>query len=538
MNKMRIISWLLLSIILFNSCTYYRLRQGSPKDYYVGLEESEMKKNRIFVHIGDAYFELSNWKKVDDKITGIISSVPPEIDLYYQRALTNKNFRISKGDRFKLLQLHLFLPELAISGNEITFDVNQIQKAQIIEYNVGLTTFSWIVSSAAITTATIGIFVAVACSCPHIYLNDGQQWYFSNSMFTGAMNPTLERFDYKKINDVNPLSSELNLEIRNEEKEIQYTNLLKLVAVYHEKGEEIITTSTGDFIKIVNSRQPKSLSNDNGIMTNDFLMDESNSYSFNSTDNSGFSNLKASFESNNLKNPHLVLGLKNPKWGGFVYHEFTKLFGDYFQTWVASNSKKTKNQLEKNMEKAGITLKVEVLDKGKWKTIDQINLVGEAKFEKIAIKIPENYLKNNELTVRLKSGFQFWEVNYLALAEKDSKKIEVEEYDAQIVSDATKSEALAFDDKNYLIHKEGDTPIKVNFSGLKTNSERTLYLKSKGYYKTVQNFEGKPQWNQLLSINKQGGLSHFSKAKFEDWNEMASIVSELGLTKKLLQTNK
>jgi phage pi2 protein 07 len=73
---------------------------------------------------------------------------------------------------------------------------------------------------------------------------------------------------------------------------------------------------------------------------------------------------------------------------------------------------------------------------------------------------------------------------------------------------------------------------------LKTNSERTLYLKSKGYYKTVQNFEGKPQWNQLLSINKRGGLSHFSKAKFEDWNEMASIVSELGLTKKLLQTNK
>ncbi len=538
MNKMRIISWLLLSIILFNSCTYYRLRQGSPKEYYVGLEESDMKKNRIFVHIGDAYFELRNWKKVDDKITGIISSVPPEIDLYYQSALAKKNFRISKGDRFKLLQLHLFLPELAISGTEISFDVNQIQKAQIIENNIGLTTFSWVVTSAAITTATIGLFVAVACSCPHIYLNDGQQWYFSNSMFTGAMNPTLERFDYKKINDVNPLSSELNLEIRNEEKEIQYTNLLKLVAVYHEKGEEIITTSTGDFIKIVNSRQPKSLSNDNGIMTNDFLMDESNSYSFNSTDNTGFSNLKASFESNNLKNPHLVLGLKNPKWGGFVYHEFTKLFGDYFQTWVHSNSKKTKNQLEKNMEKAGITLNVEVLDKGKWKTIDQINLVGEAKFEKIAVKIPENYLKNKELTVRLKSGFQFWEVNYLALAEKDSKIIEVEEYDAQIMSDATKSEALAIDDKNYLIHKEGDAPIKVNFSGLKTNSERTLYLKSKGYYKTVQNFEGKPQWNQLLSINKKGGLSHFSKAKFEDWNEMASIVSELGLTKKLLQTNK
>lgn len=384
---MRIISWLLLSIMLFNSCTYYRLRQGSPKKYYVGLEESEMKENRIFVHVGDAYFELNNWRKVDDKITGFISSVPPEIDLYYQRALAKKNFRITRGDRFKLFQLHLFLPELTFKETEISFDVSQIQEAQIIDYNYGLTTLSWVFSSAAIATASIGILLAIACSCPHIYLNDGQQWYFSNSMFTGAMNPTLERFDYKKISDGNPLSSELNLEIRNEEKEIQYTNLLKLVAVYHEKGEVIITTSTGDFVKIVNSRQPKSLSNDNGIMTNDFLTNESNSYSFNSTDKAGFSNLQATFESDDLKNPHLVLGLKNPKWGGFVYHEFKKLFGDYFQTWVHSNSKKTKNQLEKNMEKAGITFKVEVLEKGKWKTIDQINLVGEAKFEKIAIEI-------------------------------------------------------------------------------------------------------------------------------------------------------
>ncbi|MBU3660582.1 MAG: hypothetical protein FGM14_11955 [Flavobacteriales bacterium] len=538
MKKVKLISWLLISVMLFNSCSFYRLRQGSPKKYHVGLEESEMKKNRIFIHVGDAYFELVNWKKVDNTISGVISSVPPEINLYYQTALAKKNFRISKGDHFKILQLHLFLPEITHSGSEIYFDVNQIQKAQIIEHNIGLTTFSWVVSSAAIATASIGIFLAVACSCPHVYLNDGEQWYFSNSMFTGAMNPTLERFDYKKIKDVNKSSSELNLEIRNEEREIQYTNLLKLVAVYHEKGDEIITTSDGDFVNIVNSYQPRSLSNDEGIMTNKNLFDNHNSYSFNSMDKTGFSNLQASFENKNLKNAHLVLELKNPKWGGFVYHEFTKLFGDYFQTWVHSNAKKTKRQLQKNMEKAGITLKVEIFNKRKWKTIEQINLVGEAKFEKIAIKIPDNYLKNKDITIRLRSGFQFWEVNYLAIAEKENTNIVFEELDAKVLGDATKSEALVTNDSNYLIHKEGETPIKVNFSGLKTNLERTLFLKSKGYYKTTQNFEGKPNWNMLFSINKNGGFSYFSKAKFEQWNQMASLVSDLGLTEKLLQTNK
>lgn len=537
MNKIRLFSWLLILTILFDSCSFYQLRQGSPKDYNVGLDETEMKKSRIFVHIGDAYFELTNWKKIDDKITGILSSVPAEMDLYYQTALSKRNFSVAKGERFKLMQLHLFLPELNFSGTEISFDVSQIEKAQIIEKNNVLTTFSWAVTGAATVTGITTLFVIIACSCPHVYVNDGQQWYFSNSMFTGAMNPTLERFDYKKINDANPQSTELKIEVRNEEKENQYTNLLKLVAVYHGKGEEIITSSTGDFIKIVNSRNPTYLGNDNGIMSREYLSDESNSFSFNSTDNSGFSNLQASFESNNLKNPHLVLGLKNPKWGGFVYHEFTKLFGDYFQTWVHSNTKKTKKQLEKNMEKAGITLNVEVLDKGKWKTIEHINLVGEAKFEKIAIKIPENYLRNKSLAVRLRSGFQFWEVNYLALAEIDNK-IEVEEYDAKIVNESVKTKALAFDDSNYLIHKEGEAPIKITFSGLKTDSERTLYLKSKGYYKTIQNFEGKPNWNQLLSVNKKGGLSQFSKTKFEEWNQMASLITELGLNEKILQTNK
>jgi hypothetical protein len=535
MNKIKLTAWFFLLLIVFNSCTYYRLRQGSPKDYYVGIEKEEMKTSRVYVHIGDSYFELRNWKKFEDTITGTLSSVPPEIDLYYQLALKRGDFKASKIERHLLYQVHLFLPTISIKDKEITFSVSEIEKVQILNKDIGLTTLSWTLSGAAVLTGTISLFLWIACSCPHVYLNDGQNWFFSNSMFTGAMNPTLERYDFKEIADFQPESSEIEMEIRNEEKEIQYTNLLKLIAVYHEKDEEIISTSKGEFVSVINTFQPKRLLSDNEILDPNFFKAENNSFTFDEQDNSGFSNLQSVFEVNNLENPHLILGLKNQKWGGYVYNEFTKLFGRFFQKWVNSNSKKDKNQLEKNMMKAGILLQLEVFDRGKWTSIENINLVGEAKFEKIAVQIPKKYLNNKEITFRLRSGFKFWEINSLELASINSKLMSTQEIEAKIINSEleNKSKALNLDDSDYLIHKEGDAPYTIKFEGLKTNSNRTLFLKSKGYYKNIQNFDGKPKWSELLAINKQGGLSIYSKDKYEDWNQLTHTLTELGITERI-----
>jgi hypothetical protein len=534
----KITSWLLILIVLLNSCTYYRLRQGNPREYSIGLEDQKIRNSRVFVHVGDSYFELRNWKKVDDKIIGKISEVSPEIDFIYQRALINPHFRASKTKQYNLLQTHLFLSKVVSSDSDVSFEINTIEKVQILDENAFLTTISWVATSAVITTGAIGALLLIACSCPHVYVNDGQQWYFSNSLFTGALNPTLERFDYKKISDFTPQSTDLSIELRNEEKEIQYSNLLKLVAVYHKKGDEIIPSSGGSFVKVINKQLPLNLSNDNGELNSDKLTNENDSYIFNSIGKDGFSTLNATFQVKNPNNSQLIIGAKNPKWGGYIYHEFTKLFGSFFQKWVKSNTKKSKQKLEKNIEKAGINLTIEVFDNGKWNPIEKLNLIGEAKFEKVAIEIPVKFLKKEELKVRLKSGFQFWEINSLVLAEKDIKDFKIEEIEARIINETTKikSESLSKDDTNYLIHKAGEEAIKLNFSGIKTRTERTLYLKSKGYYKTIQNYDGNPNWNKLLAINKKGGLSNYSKEKFEEWNLVVWQLSELGLKDRLIQT--
>jgi hypothetical protein len=122
------------------------------------------------------------------------------------------------------------------------------------------------------------------------------------------------------------------------------------------------------------------------------------------------------------------------------------------------------------------------------------------------------------------------------LSEKVTKNLKIEELDAKILSVNNDFQSLIkSDDSQYLIHRQGEEPITVNFSGLKTDGERTLYLKSKGYYKTIQNHIGQPEWKQLFTINKIGGFSRFSKQKFEDWSQWKDMLTEIGLTEKLIE---
>jgi hypothetical protein len=167
-------------------------------------------------------------------------------------------------------------------------------------------------------------------------------------------------------------------------------------------------------------------------------------------------------------------------------------------------------------------------------------LIGEAKFEKIGLEIPRKYLNDKELKIRLKSGFQFWELNHLSIAEKKNKTLTINEHDAQIINDSAnlKSDALSKNDRNYVIHSEGEKPIQVCFSGLKSTENRSLFLKSKGYYKTVKTYEGSPQWKKLLAIQKDAGLSIYSKQKYEEWIEVIQLLSSLGLTEKIMESKK
>jgi hypothetical protein len=224
----------------------------------------------------------------------------------------------------------------------------------------------------------------------------------------------------------------------------------------------------------------------------------------------------------------LIIRAKNNSWGAYVYHKFAELFGEKYDNWVSNNSSKNKAQLDKSLNKTGILMDVEVYHNKRWKKIDQLQLVGEKGFNNVAVKVPEEFLNDETLQIRLKAGFRFWEVDQVVLAETDSQGLEVEEYSAVATNDAflNAGDQIATNDDSYFIHQKGDAPLSLSFEGLKA-LPRTLFLKSKGYYRNHKSFEGKPDYLTLLGINRKGGLSAFSRAQFQEMMVLNRYFAEI-----------
>ena len=523
------ISWLLLVAVFSTHCHMYRLQQGDPQTHDVPLFSDRGTYAHVVVHVGDAYWELSNPRKTENGIIGRPVPVGQEVSFYYQKALLKRNFKASKSMEYYLNQLHIFTKEAVNKGEEIFIPVEKIEKVQVLNENKVLTTLSFVGIGAGSVIAGIWIFLFIACGCPHTYVYNGNNWVYTNTLYTGALNSKLERYDHKRIPDLNPESSNYYFQVKNEEKETQYTNELKLIAIYHDKGKEVVSDKLGIFHGFSKMIEPKIVHDDNGVSKlNLIAQEDKDAYDFKSTGENNFSSLYAIFESDQFKpNTKLIINAKNTKWSGYLYHEFTALFGSTFDNWVRSNAKKSKNHLIKNIDKAGIFLNVEVLDGKNWRKIEQIELIGDVNYNKMAINIPEKYLKNKSLKIRLRSGYHFWEVDQMVLAETDNEKLEIETLNAIVSSDknSTLSAKLSKNDTDYLIHNEGEDPINISFEGLKTKN-RTLFLVSKGYYRTNLKHEGKPDIKKLLEINKAGGLSMFSQEKYEQILRLNSFFAE------------
>lgn len=524
--------WLMIVAIFSTHCNIYHLHRGfnEPKDIQGYVDQSLV--NHVVVHMGSVYWELKSIKKVEGGLTGTLIPVSSEVEFYYKMALSRGNFKASNAERESVLQLHIFVNEIQKNGDQAIIPYDKIDFIQVIDKNLGLSALKTLGFAAGGFVVAYGVMLLILCNCPHTYQYDGNNWIYTNTLFTGALNPVLERYDVKQIPDFRPQANECKIQLKNEEKETQYTNFLNLVAVYHNEDEKAVADQKGNYYLFSEEINPVSAKDDNGnsqlALTNE--LDEA-TFNFQTVDKKGFSNLYLRFNRAQIKkNSKLVLHIKNTTWSGYLYHEFTKLFGSFYTKWVKSNAHKTKNQLDYNIEKAGIYLSVEMKEGKKWKKLENINLIGEVNFNQLAVSIPEISSRNESIEFRLKCGYNFWETDRVFIA-NTTPAIDVVNYPANVNNDEEFSKLVSASDKDYLVHKEGEKPYSISFSGLKTEGKRTLFLKSKGYYQSSVSYSGKPQWKKLIEINSVAGLSNFSKEKFEKIAQWSYFFSKVEFAK-------
>ncbi|MFM7723357.1 MAG: hypothetical protein ACKO7O_01050, partial [Bacteroidota bacterium] len=365
-------------------------------------------------------------------------------------------------------------------------------------------------------------FLAIACGCPHVYIDNGQQFTYEKSLFSGAIASQMERSDLKQIPDYYPGQTTLTLTLNNEEEEDQYLDKVSLTVVEHSADAALAVDPKGKVVAYKAAVTPKSAvdQDERNVLSNVIAQDQA-TYDFKPEKMSDLCHLDASFSPSEIQGKsHVILRLKNTQWAGYLYHEFSKLFGANHDKWVEQNKDKSKEDREAWMRQEGIKLRVEIKKNGAWEPLTEVDLLGDVAFENLAIPITTDGSKALEL--RLLSGFHFWEVDYLALAAQEENLIHVtHSITPSVVNDAeghSQIEKVTSADNHYWVSTPTAGPTTIVFEKIPVPStlKRSLFLQAEGYFLSREIFTGKTHYKRLAKFKTPGELSRFSKELYTE----------------------
>ena len=530
------IPFILLLILSGTSCTrFYIVKEDQKLKKFTEPRENSWEfldsRNIILVHQGTDIYELNSvtYNANSNQITGGINKLISTPMFYYNKAI-NKPSHIALrkfGDRmYELKQVHLFINDTTMNVNgTCNLNLNDIYKVDISKQAEGINTLFAI---PVIVAGGIG-FLAVVCGCPHVYVDNGQQITFEKTLFTGAKSSQLERSDLKEIPDYFPDQNQLSLTIKNEEEELQYIDQLSLLVVEHTPGIELAMEKDGKIFAYQSVIPAASILDQDGKNQEDAVKEKDNiAYDFKPENLTDLSTLYATFNPNvTTGKSSLILHVKNTKWSGYLYNEFNKLFGSEHAKWVEKNKDKSKEDREAWMRQEGIKLLVEVKRNGTWEPLSEVELVGDVAYEKLAIPVELSGIA--PLEIRLRSGFHFWEVDYLGLATSNEGLI-VNQTRIQPISVVNEqghsnTEKILNSDNIYVTSTPADAVNTITFEGIPVNQkfQRSLFIEAEGHYIMKTAYTGKPNYKRLSKFKKPGELSRFSKEQYTELQKKFSF---------------
>jgi hypothetical protein len=500
----------------------YQLKPQKVKNNGVERTMTTQYYPYIIVHNGANYWQLNQKKLSHGILTGVLSKVNATSDFYYQKSLQKRTFKVPREDMNYARQIHLHVDAFElIDSTSIELKIADIKQAETLNINAGMSVFSSVLLIVGTPLAIFTVVLAIACNCPHNYTFDGTNYHFTNTLFTGATAPNLERNDFKMLPDYRPSDSTYQMIVKNELNEQQFTNLLELIAVSHPLNTQVVTDQKGNLYSVAQRENALAATNDAGESMVQLISEpDDEAYSFTQMGSDNFSHVVTQFAvPSNATNGKILVRAKNTQWGGLVYESFAELMGKNYDNWVKHNQKRTPEEAQKDMEEAGIPLIVSIKKNNEWVPVESIQLVGEVDFNEICIPLSETDLpKEGKLEVRITSGFNFWELDAVQMdfsAPQPLSIVHLAPTSATGALDYTSQ--LQSDDQNYMAHlQKGDSAV-IRFEQIPVVSDaaRTLFIRSKGYYLSTKTHSGSTNWSAVMAMRQAGGLSLFSKELYE-----------------------
>jgi len=418
----------------------------------------------------------------------------------------------------------------------ISLHDSSITRVDIYEKNIKKTKTNRAISTVAVIVIPLGILVAliaIACNCPQVYAYDGTQYQFKSGVFSGAIYTPLEKTDYLPLENLIADSGKFKFRVMNNQQEEQFINQLQLIKVPHDAGTNVLLDRYGIVHTFGQPQLPliTSLTNDDTRQT--LKWKDGHSYMFNEKGDpaSNFGSVVLSFDKPvGAKQSKLIVNAKNSLWAGYIFEEFTSLFGDKFQKYQAKQDKVKKEKIERWQKEQALSLMVYVETEKGWELADYFPTTGNTAGRDMIMTINIPDTKQDKIRIKLESAFMFWELDYIGMDFSEDKQLKPEFISA---SSAIKSKT-SDNDTGDIISKDSryskllqDEFVSVEFSKTSSIAQQDSYfLSCTGYYHSLKQYAGQPDIAKLRNFKKKGSFTEFSENAFiEDQKLLAKGIN-------------
>lgn len=527
-RKTNFIAVALIILCALTACHHYYIAR--PQNTSTSLDKAKtvdsMKlQNRYFIlRSGDQAYYMKNVRLDEQKNSFhcTLEPLPLQHKLHLLKGRKGKmQYNTTPEDLQVLNEVHFYInpvTDIKDAGDH-TVSLDKIYKIEVIEKDKKRTTNSYVAGTLGIIggVALLAAIIVAATksSCPFVSAYNGSNFTLQGEIYGGAILPQLARHDYLPL-DMQPLADQtLQLKISNELQEHQFTDMVELLVITHDKSSRVYADEYGN-LSSVSSLQPPYLAllNNKKDVTSLIANSGDNSllYMDDTTEVSAVNEVILQFHKPiHSTSGKLFLNLKNSYFLDLLYGELAKGFGSYYPTYIKQQKDKPADELLRWTREQRIPLNVSIKTTTGWKHITDITTIGPlaARSIVLAVNLPQT---NDRFTeIKLSGGFAFWEIDQVAM-DYSSNSFTVERLSPSSATDELNQDVLTqliTEDGNYLSQPDIGNSATISYQCKPLADEsktRSYILHSKGYYEHKRNFSGKPNVAFLNQFKNAGAF--------------------------------
>lgn len=512
------------------SCNYYRVNTVEDNASQFTKINEAINSNKYFIVSNPSQRLLAtNLVLSRDSLMMTLQDIPPSVQQTYEEVREEtRRYKTYKGGKQILNEVRIVLNDgSTLSRGAYSVPLSSINRVDVIDRNSGKTIASHVLGTLGVIAGAmviLGVIVILTkSSCPFVYTHDGKGYALAGETFGGAIFAPVERDDYLPLPGFTPVDGNYRLKIENELKERQYINLAQLVLVQHNTNSTALMDRSGNIHTVTSPQAPvTAITEDKQDYRHELLERDNHMFLFNEgAPDKLKSELILAFTKNEAtEDGKLVLNLKNSLWLDYIYGEFTKLFGSYYNSWATKQKSEPREKLNQWFFDQELPLKVYVKKNKVWEFVDYVDLIGPlAAARDVVVPLKQlSAIEGDRLEVKVESGFMFWELDYVGLDLSENEPVRVQHaLSSSALTDKGEnvSGLLAENDAHYLQQLQIGDRVELNFKAPAPGEQKvSVFLHTRGYYEHIREYEGLPDMVELLSFKKPGKFTSFSKEKY------------------------